>query len=251
RDDRTEANVVADNSAGDRANVGTPDLKFMGGDSFGNGDGVPSDSDEESDGWEKFCDESATGMLTLLKEYEGFTHQHGASPAPNATIDSARSDLSLPRVKSYQSSFTSSSSIHSEDDLHEPAVMSPYPTSHRGSRFQSLRRMTNMRQRPSLAIGQPLPSILHSPVMPEPAAIPILPRTTSTRAMKDGGEGDASSSGAYSEGLGREAILESAGSDGCKLTAADCLMWSRAFNNPLTTIALESGLFSFEALDFL
>ncbi|KAJ3147385.1 Suppressor of Sensor Kinase (SLN1) [Irineochytrium annulatum] len=49
----------------------------------------------------------------------------------------------------------------------------------------------------------------------------------------------------------REAILESAGTSACMLSAQDCLMRSKALSNPLMTIALESGLFGYEALDFL
>jgi hypothetical protein len=46
-------------------------------------------------------------------------------------------------------------------------------------------------------------------------------------------------------------ILRSAGTAHCMLSADECLMRSKALSNPLITMALESGKFSYEALDFL
>lgn len=49
----------------------------------------------------------------------------------------------------------------------------------------------------------------------------------------------------------RDIILESAGTVNCMLSPEDCLIRTKAMSNPLLTIALESGLFSYEGLDFL
>ncbi|KAI8854905.1 hypothetical protein BC829DRAFT_378784 [Chytridium lagenaria] len=49
----------------------------------------------------------------------------------------------------------------------------------------------------------------------------------------------------------REEILGTAGTEGCRLTTEDCLLWSKAVDNPLVLVALESGKFSYDALDFL
>ncbi|KAJ3219100.1 Suppressor of Sensor Kinase (SLN1) [Dinochytrium kinnereticum] len=86
------------------------------------------------------------------------------------------------------------------------------------------------RKRPSLATPQALPR-------------PMADRTTGFELKGDGFiRGD---------GRTREEILASAGTGGCLLSPTDCLMRCRAMSNPLMTIALESGAFSYEGLDFL
>ncbi|KAJ3326077.1 Suppressor of Sensor Kinase (SLN1) [Blyttiomyces sp. JEL0837] len=65
----------------------------------------------------------------------------------------------------------------------------------------------------------------------------------------EGGGGERSDNNRYKPT--REEILASAGTLNCMLSPGDCLMRTKALSNPLMTIALESGLFSYEGLDFL
>ncbi|KAI8846368.1 hypothetical protein BC829DRAFT_268348 [Chytridium lagenaria] len=101
-----------------------------------------------------------------------------------------------------------------------PSSSSP-PSSHHHHR----------RKRPSLATPQALPRI-HAKREFDNTAAGYLPASTATGAT-------------------REEILASAGTSGCMLSPMDCLMRSKALSNPLMTIALESGAFSYEGLDFL
>ncbi|KAJ3417567.1 Suppressor of Sensor Kinase (SLN1) [Chytridiales sp. JEL 0842] len=95
-------------------------------------------------------------------------------------------------------------------------------------------RLPKSKRHPSLSTKQALPRNL-LPTKEREGGAPPSP------ISKEGSE----------EEVTREAILASAGTANCMLTPGDCLMRSKALSNPLMTIALESGLFSYEALDFL
>ncbi|KAJ3216663.1 Suppressor of Sensor Kinase (SLN1) [Dinochytrium kinnereticum] len=91
-------------------------------------------------------------------------------------------------------------------------------------------------RRPSLTMVQPIPQTLASPTT-DPG---FLDRMKAVEFRSDGGEG-----------MSREEILETAGREDCGLEVGDCLLYSLAVNNPLVMTALESGLFGYDALEFL
>ncbi|KAJ3112563.1 Suppressor of Sensor Kinase (SLN1) [Phlyctochytrium bullatum] len=102
----------------------------------------------------------------------------------------------------------------------------------------------NRFKRPSLAVPQALPRPLATPVSASPG------KGGRQRESVGHGFGPHEGRGAR-KGYTREEILASAGTANCLLSPQDCLMRSKALNNPLMTIALESGAFSYEGLDFL
>ncbi|KAJ3105820.1 Suppressor of Sensor Kinase (SLN1) [Phlyctochytrium planicorne] len=167
-------------------------------------------------------------------------------PTPRNNGRNSEADL-IDDYINFSSNYSTLNRSEGGDDNQENPL-SATDTLRSGSVRRKLLREDTKRKRPSLAIFQPLPHHLSNTSKPE-----FLENNLKSPLSPLGRMGEKGRTSKLYETVNhtREEILESAGSDKCLLMPSDCLLYSMVVNNPLMMTALESGKFSYDALDFL